>query len=110
MRAKGKCFGKVCGRRLRSFISLRDQDESAARLQNPEDFARVGGQVGPEVVYFHGRDEIKDVVRKGQLRHRALPDLDPAFIDPARIDFLGYGDTLIGIVYVADLSLRGDRR
>ena len=59
---------------------------------------------------FHGRDEIKEVVREGRLRRRALPDLDPAYIDPARIGFLRYHDAPIGIINAADLSLRGDRR
>ena len=102
-------FGKLSSYRLRSFINFRDDDERATGLQDSENFAHVGRQVGPEEVRFHGRGEIEGGVRKWQLRHGALPDLDPGDIDPSGIGSLRSGDARLGVIDAVDLSLRRDR-
>jgi len=84
-RSRSVFLGELCGRSVRSFIDFRDQDEPAAGLQDSEGFAHVTGQVGPPEVGFYRCDEIEHAVRKRQLRHRAVPDLDAAELDPLRI-------------------------
>src|SRR5271165_6144593 len=78
----GAFFGELCHLRVRSFIDLPDDDDLAPRLQDSEYFAHSGRQVGPPEVRFHGGYKIEHGVRERELRHRAMPDLDPAHIYP----------------------------
>ena len=108
--SRGVFFDELCSRGVRSFIDFRDADERAARLQDSEDFAHVTGQVGPPEVCFHGSDDIEHAIRKRQLRHRPVPDLDAAEIYPLCIRSFCCGDALVGIIDAVDFPLRGDRR
>ncbi len=108
--SRGGFFGELCSHGIRSFMDFRDEDERAAGLQDSEDFAHITGQVGPPEVHFLGSDEIERAIRKRQLRHRAVPDLDAAEVYPLCIRYFCCGDALVGIIDAVDFPLRGDRR
>src|SRR5215472_4489521 len=108
--SRGIFFGQLGNSGDRAFIDFRNDDEVAAGLGDAEHFAHVARQIRPPEVSFHGSDEIEHAVRKGQLRDRAVADLDPAESDPACIRSLGGSDALLGIIDAVDFSLRGYRR
>jgi hypothetical protein len=85
-----------CG--VGSFVDFGNEGKCAARLQNAANFLEVSGQVRPEVVCFHGSDDVEGVVRERQLRNGCLPYLDAAGLNPACVCSLGEGDAFLRIV------------
>lgn len=54
---------------------------------------------------FHGRNEIEHAVPKWEPRHGAMPDFDPAHIDPASICSFACDYALLGKINAEDPSL-----
>ena len=102
-------FEEFSGGRVGSFVDFGNEDECAASLEDAEDFAQVSGQVRPEVVRFHGSDDVEGVIRKRQPGDGGLPYFDPARLDPACICSLGESDAFFGIVNAGHFTLRCDR-
>lgn len=89
-------FGELRYQAARPFIDFRDNDEPAAWLYDPQDFADVGWQVRPPEMGFDGRHQVECVIGKRQSRDRRFPYLDAAYFDPFAVDLRRYGDALAG--------------
>ena len=92
------------------FVAFQDHDQGSAGFEHAQDLLHIPDGIGPIILGFHGRHQVKFIVGKRQPRHRSLFDLNAARRDQPRIPRARRGYAALGVIHTVNRAFGGQRR